>query len=388
MKIVLISDHYPAFPGQATPEISYAIHHFAKYWARTEDVLVIRPWVISGRKMRLPPLRKRKFILDGVTVMICPVIKFPFRRLFWLGALYRTLKKGINADIVVAHLGFNLIFGYKTARKFHLPLVAAVHDGDLLRFGPKMLSTEMMRKIYGYASGIACRSFPLYKKFKDWAPELAEKCFVAFSGVPLESMVSIDEAKSRVLDFSTDGQIRLISVCHLIKRKNIDIVLKSLKSINSDRRWLYQIIGKGPEESLLRDLSKSLGLSPQVRFRGYISREEARRELNNSNIFVMVSANETFGLAYLEAMAAGNLVVAGQGTGVDGIIKSGINGFLCIPGSVEDLASKLQYLLNELTRDERMNMVKESMDTIRKYTEEIAGENYLKALKKSILRNR
>jgi len=150
-----------------------------KHWARTEDLLVIRPWVISGRQLRLPFFRKKKFVLDGVKVIICPVVKFPFRRIFWLSQLYRIFNQRADTDAVIAHLGFNLIFGYKVAKRFRLPLVSAVHDWDLLRFGPKMLTVKLMRKIYGYTAGIACRSFALYSYFVKWAPELADKCFVA-----------------------------------------------------------------------------------------------------------------------------------------------------------------------------------------------------------------
>jgi len=384
MKIVLISDHYPAFPGQASPNISYAIHAFARQWARTGHVLVIRPWVLSGRKWRPPLFLKKSFVLDGVKVVLCPVVKLPFQPIFWLRGLFRIIKKEIDADVVVAHLGFNLIFGYKTAKRFDLPFVAAVHDGDLLRFGPKMLTVKLMRKIYGYAAGIACRSFALYSYFVKWAPELSDKCFVAYSGVNADILIPRDAAMRRFKDKEKKDSIRLISVCHLIDRKHIDVVLLALHALGRQTDWIYEIVGKGPAESRLHQLTKSLGLCDRVHFKGYLAKQEVQNILERSQIFVMVSSNETFGLAYLEAMAAGNIVIAGKGTGVDGIIEDGVNGFLCIPGDADDLSEKLQHICFEITTNDRLDIVKKSLATIQEYTEEKAADNYMQILQQAI----
>ena len=51
--------------------------------------------------------------------------------------------------------------------------------------------------------------------------------------------------------------------------------------------------------------------------------------MRESDIFILPSRNETFGMVYMEAMASGCITVCSKNDGVDGIIRDGINGFLC-----------------------------------------------------------
>ena len=60
-----------------------------------------------------------------------------------------------------------------------------------------------------------------------------------------------------------------------------------------------------------------------------MKREEVIRQMDNHDVFVMISRNETFGLVYLEAMARGCITIASRNEGFDGVIEHGVNGFLC-----------------------------------------------------------
>lgn len=76
-------------------------------------------------------------------------------------------------------------------------------------------------------------------------------------------------------------------------------------------------------------------LDKNVTFTGHLPQHEVYEKMRQSDIFVLPSVGETFGMVYLEAMASGCIVVGTKDDGIDGIIKDGENGFLTFPISDE-----------------------------------------------------
>lgn len=139
--------------------------------------------------------------------------------------------------------------------------------------------------------------------------------------------------------------LRIVTVCRLIKLKNISQTLKVLANINRD--FQYDIYGDGPEYKNLSEEIKLLGLENKVKLLGQIENKNLTQLLTNYNIFLMVSYPETFGRVYFEAMAAGLPVIAAKNTGIDGIITEGKHGFLLNYGEEQELFK----FLNELNLD-------------------------------------
>jgi glycosyltransferase involved in cell wall biosynthesis len=98
----------------------------------------------------------------------------------------------------------------------------------------------------------------------------------------------------------------------------------------------------------------------------------------------MVSAPETFGLSYLEAMAAGNIVIGAKGYGIDGIVRDGINGFLCNPRSIEELASVVERIALQMPDADFRRIVNNSVETAKSHTAEIAADIYLGKLRSMV----
>ena len=96
----------------------------------------------------------------------------------------------------------------------------------------------------------------------------------------------------------------LITVARLVRRKNVDTVLRALRGLGELR---YAVVGDGPELGALKELARSLGLS-RVSFFGAVSEEERRALLARSRVFVMCPRQdpgdvEGLGLVYLEAFS-------------------------------------------------------------------------------------
>ena len=103
---------------------------------------------------------------------------------------------------------------------------------------------------------------------------------------------------------------------------------------------------------------------------------EVQNKLRESDCFVMISENEVFGLAYLEAMAAGCITVASLGGGVDGIIESEKNGYLSEQGNSEKLGELLNKIYSLSSTDvERIR--ENAAETVRAFTDSRVAEKYL-----------
>ncbi|MEH7121582.1 glycosyltransferase family 4 protein, partial [Neobacillus vireti] len=76
------------------------------------------------------------------------------------------------------------------------------------------------------------------------------------------------------------------------------------------------------------------------------SRENVFQEMLASDVFVMPSIKETFGLVYLEALASGCIVIGSVNEGIDGVIKNNENGFLVNNGSVSEIVVVLEKIIN------------------------------------------
>jgi glycosyltransferase involved in cell wall biosynthesis len=115
----------------------------------------------------------------------------------------------------------------------------------------------------------------------------------------------------------------LITVSRLVRRKNIDTVLRALQ-VAGDLR--YAVVGDGPELAALRELARSLGLK-NVSFRGAVSEDERSDLLARSRLFVMCPRIEPgdiegLGLVYFEALGHGLPIVAANNGGVPDAVGS------------------------------------------------------------------
>ncbi|MCP4149921.1 MAG: glycosyltransferase family 4 protein [bacterium] len=391
MNILFISRLYPAQKGNF--EITRALHDIVRYWcgAEKEKVVVIRPvYIYLGEilsKWKTILLKKKIITIDNVTVIVFPVYKIP-RLSYFFRPLYRFLDKylkstGFNVDIVVAHYDKSLNIGLRYSQMRNLPFAAGFHvTPDLMSENP-IDFTKRCDKVVKRAAVIACRSRYIYEKITKWFPERKKKCFIAYSGIDDRLIIEKTAGISRLKQWKRGGQVSIICVAGIKKVKNVDTVLMALARLKETIDWTFTVIGDGVEREKLEALTQSLGIADQVRFMGRRSPLEVCEEMRQSHIFVMVSCMESFGLVYLEAMAAGNIVIGSVGEGIDGVIEDRKSGFLVPAGEVEPLRKKLETIILHMPEQELENVLKNAHNTIKKYTEKSAALNYLKRLKEN-----
>lgn len=394
MNILFITDLYPVKSDEkTTPRTLLA---FVEEWKKMgHNVDVLKPNFILNSFLRGKPFYKSGQYGDVFNINYWTPFWFDVKRKFngnsRLGTLAQLNKH--NYNIVVAHMPSGILF----ADKLGLPFVAGIHNSDievLTKPLYKIHFKNRLEKALKNAKAIACRSFVLQDKLLKLYPEFEEKTFVAPSGIDKKAAMFLDAKQNEKhsadtnfsrftshISLSSDmnhsllttyhSPIKVLTCAHFKKRKNIDKVIKACKGLEC---FELTVIGDGKERKKLEKIDKN------VIFTGRLPHDEVLAKMRNSDIFVLPSVGETFGMVYLEAMASGCITVCTKGDGIDGIIKDRENGFLTEPNS-ESIKETLLNIKN-LTKEELNSLYTNSFNTIQHYTSTLCAERYLQQILK------
>jgi len=141
------------------------------------------------------------------------------------------------------------------------------------------------------------------------------------------------------------GQKMITHISNFRKVKRIPDVVEIFKSIHDAMPAKLVMIGDGPEKEKAEDQARKAGLLRDVIFLGKTS--ELIRILCGSDLFLLPSETESFGLAALEAMAAGVPVISSNAGGIPEVNQHGITGFTAPVGDVETMAKHAIVLLKD-----------------------------------------
>jgi len=153
----------------------------------------------------------------------------------------------------------------------------------------------------------------------------------------------------------------LLFIGKLSDQKGLDVLLQAFARARIDCPSLgLKIIGDGPEELRLKELSASLQAEEYVVFAGKTSHQQVMREYSRALCIVIPSKYvENCPVVGIEALSKGNVVIASRIGGLPDLVDENETGFLVQPNDPEDLADKIIYimqnrsLLSEMGRSAR-----------------------------------
>jgi glycosyltransferase involved in cell wall biosynthesis len=272
-----------------------------------------------------------------------------------LEKLVRTLR----ADVIHAQTEECAPAAALIARRLHLPFVVTIHGINTHpRYLPTIYQKRRLRPALSSAHRVILVGEPLHKFFESYLGTDRN-----FQVVPN----GVDVPTSGFRQSKWDNGIRrIVSVGNLQEGKGLDIALLALAKLEREgiSNWNFRVIGDGPEKNALRKLTTNLRLGEKVSFVGPVRHAEIFDHLGRNDIFVLPSYREAFGIAYLEAMAAGLLTIGVTGQGPSQFIRNGENGFLVPPRDVEALAAALRELLTK-DSDRWCEIARQAQETVR-----------------------
>lgn len=229
-----------------------------------------------------------------------------------------------------------------------------VRQQDLLR-----LYRPLLWRVLAKADRIIATS-PNYVATSPYLQRFADKCVIIPLGVDVDRFQQADPAQ--VAATRTKGRQRpiLLFVGRLRYYKGLDDLLRAMALLRDSREHLTAtllICGSGPMESAWRALAHELGIAENVHFLGDVPDEALPALYHAADLYVLPanSRAEAFGVALLEAMAAGLPVISTEvSTGTSYVNIHGETGLIVPPRDPERLAQAIATLLNDPALRQRL----------------------------------
>lgn len=245
-------------------------------------------------------------------------------------------------NIIHAHTLFSSGYSaYKIHKQTGLPYIVAIRATDTDLFLKWMLHLRGLgRTILQNAQTIVFLS-PSYRDLvvtryvqKKNQESILKKSIVIPNGI--DNYFLLNKFKSRKSIYS--NLAKLIYIGEIAERKNIKTTIKACKLIrNRGYKVVFTIVGKMMDRKYIEVINNH----EFIRYFPHCSKEEVLRLLRDSDILVMPSKVETFGLVYAEAMSQGLPVIYSKGQGFDGQFIDGEVGFAVNCFDHEEIAEKI-----------------------------------------------
>jgi glycosyltransferase involved in cell wall biosynthesis len=174
----------------------------------------------------------------------------------------------------------------------------------------------------------------------------------------------------------------LLSVGMMRTRAKLDSyrVLAEALALLKDRPWRALLVGDGPARAEVEALMAPLGT--RVGFAGAVARESLPALYAGADLYLWPAINEAYGMAFLEAQAAGLPVVAGRTGGVPAVVADGVTGLLAPVGDANAFASAVARLLEAPA--ERARLAAAARSRIAAHHDERAAARALAAALKTL----
>jgi len=297
-----------------------SLRRWRKWGIEQQKIQGVNVYVINIPVGRLP-----KLILHKVTIIA-------------LSILYKLiLKKLGKPDVIHAHFT-NLGYAALTLKnKINVPLVITEHSSLIIKpiIDDQLFNTA--KEAYMHADAVIAVSPSLVNVIKNkfninalYVPNIVDTSVFSYS--------VRDESKT--FNFVSTGNLRII--------KRMDLTVKAFYSaFHDDSSVTLTIFGEGAERPKIEALIKEFNIESRVVLMGTCSREVISEKLKNSDCFVLASRAETFGVAYVEALATGVPVIATKCGGPETFVNKD-NGLLIPVDGLDELVIAMKYMYQNI----------------------------------------
>jgi alpha-1,3-mannosyltransferase len=334
MRIVHLSNNF--FP--TTGGIETYVYELASRSVRSgNDVYVVTSDKdpVTGRMLR------QRETVDGIKV-----IRVPFMKLGRYSSSFAALREALSVgpDVIHVHGVGGLSDMIPLMKLAGSKVVVSTHGGIF-----HTSSARLLKRIYFnvsaksslfFADAVIAHSRHDMKTFAEIV--MPKKLVLSHYGIDWKNLSSV---KRR-----SDGKT-LLYVGRLAKNKRLDRMLGAvaLAKSKSPGIRLFLVGGDWGENAMLVDLAKKLGIEKDVVFAGDVPHKDVRKFLARSDVFLLSSEYEGFGISVLEALASGMQVVVNDLGPMSEMVRNGKNGFIVDFQKVNEAADAIAKALRRKT---------------------------------------
>ncbi|HYK54855.1 MAG TPA: N-acetyl-alpha-D-glucosaminyl L-malate synthase BshA [Flavisolibacter sp.] len=235
----------------------------------------------------------------------------------------------------------------------HIPVITTLHGTDITLVGRDKTYAPVVAFSINQSDAITAVSQNLRDEtFTHFKIEKNIEVIHNFVDVQRFSRKPIDAFKKVI---APNGERVLLHASNFRKIKRVEDVVLIFNEVLKHIPSKLLFVGDGPERATAEQLCRQLGVCDEVRFVG--KQEQMEDILAIADLFLLTSEYESFGLAALEAMAAGVPVVSTNAGGLPEIMIQGVTGFM---GNVGDVDTMSRQAIEILQSDERLQEFKDN----------------------------
>lgn len=296
---------------------------------------------------------------------------------------------------------WNIIFRILTCRYDYVYVHTITYPTPALRFVYFFKPLNLIFNVHGVD---VLTTSKLSKKLRDFSIPLLKACkYVVVPSIYFKNVVEreLPEIIPEKIIVSASGGIelpfyqlntphinnnlRIGFVSRIAKGKGWDTYLKAIKILIDEGLYVSaSIVGSGNQTEEMISMINLLNLNKYVKYLGSMGHACLPNYLNNIDLFIFPSENESesLGLVGLEAMASSVPVIGSNIGGISTYIEDGKNGFLFTPRCEKELATKIKHF-SSLPANERIRMSNMAYETAKNYeTDKVLSELFSKIFNK------
>ncbi|GGC24874.1 N-acetyl-alpha-D-glucosaminyl L-malate synthase BshA [Parapedobacter defluvii] len=231
----------------------------------------------------------------------------------------------------------------------HIPVVTTLHGTDITLVGKDASYSPVVTFSINQSDGVTAVSNNLKEETLNYFDVKREirviPNFVDLSRFSLKPRQHFKQA------IAPGDERILVHTSNFRKVKRTTDVIRIFKKVQEKIPSKLLMVGDGPERTHAEQLSRELGVDKDIRFLG---KQDAIEEiLSVSDLFIIPSGSESFGLAALEAMACKVPVISSNTGGLPELNVDGVTGYLSDVGDVDAMATNAIHILEDNTRLEQ-----------------------------------
>lgn len=320
------------------------------------------PYKCNAKKFRI--IEEKRHGIDIYRIKVpslmtgrFPSVFFKYYELFYIKLFEYIFSKGLRFDIMYAHSFWHAGYiGTILKKRYKIPLIVQEHRSMLISYEFSSKINKYLIKTVDDADAFYCVSEKLRSNIRQRGSKNSN---IAILPNMVENQFAYSELNNTMFSYTFVG--------NLIDSKRVVQLVKCFDKISQNKKdIILYIAGEGPLRTELEIyIENHTYLKKKIKLLGLLSREEIRDLLKNTNVLVLPSTYETFGVVYIEALATGRPVIATKNGGANDIVNSE-NGILIDVDNDQQLCDAMNKIYEDYSS---YDLVKISNDCIKKYSE-------------------